>query len=191
MASDMSARKSLEVAPLRIGKGRSGKASPSSRSVLSEHVQTGKTSEFTPPPTPGLSEHGEHREQEQADPARQEHQQFHHYLRAFYPFHPPCEDSSGSVTLPLNQGDIVLVHSVHTNGWADGTLLSSGSRGWLPTNYCESYDYEAIRVLMKALTNFWDVVRCSADGNFAPFCNQDYMRGLIAGVRYLLVKSIR
>lgn len=112
---------------------------------------------------------------------------FHTYLRAFYPYHPSGDDNSSTVTLPLNSGDIILVHSVHTNGWADGTLLVSGARGWLPTNYCEPYDGESIRILLKALTSFWDLVRGSANGRLEVFGRQDYVRGLIAGVRYLLV----
>ena len=112
---------------------------------------------------------------------------FNNYLRAFYPFHPVYDSSSPTVTLPLNEGDIILIHTVHVNGWADGTLLGSGHRGWLPTNYCEAYDPEPIRNLMTALTNFYDVIKGGAAGCVAPFYNQDYTRGLIAGVRYLLV----
>ena len=112
---------------------------------------------------------------------------FHTYLRAFYPYHPSGDDNSSTVTLPLNSGDIILVHSVHTNGWADGTLLVSGARGWLPTNYCEPYDGEPIRILLKALTSFWDLVRGSANGCLEVFGRQDYVRGLVAGVRFLLV----
>ncbi|MCJ1258890.1 hypothetical protein MMC24_006724 [Lignoscripta atroalba] len=112
---------------------------------------------------------------------------FQTYLRAFYPFHPTCDETSSTVTLPLNQGDIVLVHSVHTNGWADGTLLISGARGWLPTNYCEAYDHGPIRNLMRALTNFWDLIRGRSNEHLAAFNSQDYVRGLVAGVRFLLV----
>lgn len=112
---------------------------------------------------------------------------FHTYLRAFYPYHPSGDDNSSTVTLPLNSGNIILVHSVHTNGWADGTLLVSGARGWLPTNYCEPYDSEPIRILLMALTSFWDLVRGSTSGRLEVFGRQDYVRGLVAGVRYLLV----
>lgn len=65
---------------------------------------------------------------------------FHSYLRAFYPFHLAGSASPSTVTLPLNQGDMNLVHSIPTDGWADGTLLNTGERGWIPTNYCEAYD---------------------------------------------------
>ena len=92
-----------------------------------------------------------------------------------------------TVTLPLNYGDVILVHSVHTNGWADGTLLTSGARGWLPTNYCKAYENEPIHNLMKALTNFWNLVKGGSNGSLKSFRNQDYVRGFVAGVRYLLV----
>lgn len=119
-----------------------------------------------------------------ANPAK-----FHNYLRALYPFQPSSPHSSTTVTLPLNSGDLILIHSIHVNGWADGTLLDTGARGWLPTNYCDAYDYPAMRPLLRALTEFWDIVRCSSDCNWNIFRNQDYMRGLVAGVRALLEKS--
>lgn len=114
---------------------------------------------------------------------------FHNYLRAFYPFHPTVSVSPSTVTLPLNAGNIILVHSIHTNGWADGTLLDTGARGWLPTNYCEGYEHIPMRPLLKAMTDFWDVIRNRNDATLDFFRNQDYMRGLIAGVRFLLEKS--
>ena len=117
--------------------------------------------------------------------------EFQTYLRAFYPFHPTLDENSSTVTLPLNRGDVILVHSVHTNGWADGTLLSSGARGWLPTNYCEAYDNQPIRNLLKALTSFWDLVRSASSGALEVFGSQDYVRGIVAGVRCLLVSCVR
>jgi hypothetical protein len=113
---------------------------------------------------------------------------FHNYLRAFYPFHPTYGISDTTVTLPLNEGDVILVHSIHTNGWADGTLLTSGARGWLPTNYCQAYDPDLMRNLLKALLNFWDLLRSCDTGDNEIFGNQEFMRGIIAGVRYLLVR---
>src|SRR5436305_3602061 len=58
------------------------------------------------------------------------------FMRAFYAFNPPYNPDSTTVTLPLSVGDIVMIHNVHVNGWADGTTLGTGGRGWLPTNYC-------------------------------------------------------
>jgi hypothetical protein len=116
---------------------------------------------------------------------------FHNYLRAFYHFHPSSTVSSStdesSITVPITQGDVILVHSVHPNGWADGTLLASGARGWLPTNYCEAYDHPSIRNLLNSLTQLWDHVREGENGNVVVFTKQDYVRSMIAGVRFFLV----
>lgn len=142
-------------------------------------------SEITPPLTPSGTREV-NMEQTEAPRAV-----FHNYLRAFYPFHPAGDVSPSTVTLPLDQGDIILVHSVHTNGWADGTLLDSGNRGWLPTNYCEAYDQLPMRPLLKALTDFWDIIRGGCGSSLKDFGNQDLMRGPIAGVRFLLVSSGR
>ncbi|MCJ1405284.1 hypothetical protein MMC11_008511 [Xylographa trunciseda] len=139
---------------------------------------------MTPPLTPQTSV-----ETISSQDQPQQQLQFHNYLRAFYPFHPDLDDESSTVTLPLNEGDLVLVHSVQPNGWADGTLLMSGARGWLPTNYCVAYDHEPMCHLMKALTAFWDLVYRSSDEARLVFLNGEYMRGLVAGVRYLLAET--
>ncbi|KID71796.1 Guanine nucleotide exchange factor, partial [Metarhizium hybridum] len=134
---------------------------------------------MTPPTTPNGS-------QEDLSPEPTGAPIFHNFLRAFYPFHPSYAVSDSSVTLPLDEGDVVLVHSVHTNGWADGTLLASGARGWLPTNYCEAYEPEDMRNLLKALLNFWDLLRSTSINDSEMFRNQEFMKGIIAGVRFLL-----
>lgn len=117
---------------------------------------------------------------------------FHNYLRAFYHFHPTSTVTSStdesSITVPINQGDVILVHSIHPNGWADGTLLASGARGWLPTNYCEAFDHPSVRDLLNALTHLWDLVRSGENENLMVFTRQDYVRGMIAGVRFFLVR---
>jgi len=64
--------------------------------------------------------------------------------------------------------------------------LATGARGWLPTNYCDAYEPEDMRSLLKALLNFWDLLR-SASVNNEIFRNQEFMKGVIAGVRFLLV----
>jgi hypothetical protein len=136
---------------------------------------------MTPPATPNGSQEDLNQHMEPSQPV------FHNFLRAFYPFHPSYTISDTTVTLPLNEGDVILVHSIHTNGWADGTLLISGARGWLPTNYCEAYDPESMRNLLKALISFWDLLRSPIAADSEIFGNQEFMRGIIAGVRYLLV----
>jgi hypothetical protein len=140
---------------------------------------------MTPPETPFNS--GE-AERAQAPPAL-----FHNYLRAFYPFHGSTDVLQGEdaklVTAQIRPGDLILVHSVHANGWADGTVVTTGERGWLPTNYCETYDHPFIRSLLNAMTQFWDLLGANENANLSTFVRQDYIRGLIAGVRYLLERS--
>lgn len=118
---------------------------------------------------------------------------FHNYLRALHDFDPrasamPGEDAS-LVTAKLKAGDLILVHCIHANGWADGTVLNTGERAWLPTNYCEGYDHPYLRNLLNAMTQFWDLLGASEDANLSTFVRQDYIRGLIAGVRYLLERA--
>ncbi|ATZ49519.1 hypothetical protein BCIN_04g06560 [Botrytis cinerea B05.10] len=189
--SEHSKRTSAQVAPLTIHKGRprgnsnasssKHKRNTSSRSSI-QTASTGSQSQITPPATPNGSQ--ENLNQMEPPPPV-----FHSFLRAFYPFNPEYAVSDSTVTLPLNEGDVVLVHSIHTNGWADGTLLVSGARGWLPTNYCEAYDPDSMRNLLKALLNFWDLLRSGLTSDSEIFGNQQFMRGIIAGVRYLLEKS--
>lgn len=145
------------------------------------HSSTGSRSQMTPPATPNGSQENLHQQLEQPKPF------FHNFLRAFYHFQPTYAISDSTVTLPLSEGDVILVHSIHTNGWADGTLLATGARGWLPTNYCEAYEPESMRNLLKALLNFWDLLRSGLTNDSEVFGKQEFMRGIIAGVRFLLV----
>jgi hypothetical protein len=142
-------------------------------------------SQISPPLTPKASH------EVLPTPSAEPEATFHNYLRAFYHFHPTSTVSSStdesSITVPINQGDVILVHSIHPNGWADGTLLASGARGWLPTNYCEAYDHPSVRELLNALTHLWDLVRSGENDNLMVFTRQDYVRGMIAGVRFFLV----
>lgn len=182
-------RPDLIVAPLSFTKdcsrASSNTSSCSQRTLTRREKQrtSRKSGQITPPLTPQGSQDDL---QARKDPS---HSSFQTYLRAFYSFHPTCDEKSSTITLPLNYGDIILIHSVHTNGWADGTLLSSGARGWLPTNYCEAYNNEPARVLLKALTKFWDLAKGSSIHGLEALANQDYVRGLVAGVRCLLVSS--
>ncbi|KAJ4307293.1 Ras guanine nucleotide exchange factor bud5 [Collariella sp. IMI 366227] len=114
---------------------------------------------------------------------------FDNFLRASYSFHPDYVVNDPTVTLPLNVGDVVLVHAIHINGWADGTLLADGTRGWLPTNYCEAYNPDEMQSLLKALLNFWDLMRSASVDDSEMFGNQDFMKGIIAGVRFLLEQT--
>ncbi|KAI9801410.1 MAG: hypothetical protein M1825_003389 [Sarcosagium campestre] len=192
---------SIYIAPLQIG--ASGRPKPFAQNEFEQQQQLQQlqreelreatrseqplyatsSAQMTPPLTP----HGSMEDLQ--DDVETSQPMFHNFLRAFYPYQPDHTTPSHTVTLPLNEGDIVLVHSIHTNGWADGTLLVSGARGWLPTNYCEAYDQEPIRILLKALLSFWDLLTGDLSCNLNVFGNQEYMRGMIAGVRFLLERS--
>ena len=173
------------IPPLKIAKGDSNLSlAIGSNSTSPRFYSNPNHSQMTPPMTPHALKEGDNAMYSRSEPPRAV---FHNYLRAFYPFHPSGDVSPSTVTLPLDQGDIILVHSVHINGWADGTLLDTGARGWLPTNYCEAYDQLPMRPLLKALTDFWDIIRGGCGSSLRDFGNQDLMRGLIAGVRFLLV----
>lgn len=185
MLGEQLPRSSLQVAPLAITKSTSSApvyhASTREDDASRNHPYH-KNNEMTPPATP----HGSQEDLSNDSPLLSP-PVFHNYLRAFYPFHPSYAMTDSAVTLPLNEGDVVLVHSIHTNGWADGTLLGSGARGWLPTNYCYAYDPDEMRNLLKALLNFWDLLRSACVDDSEIFANQEFMKGVIAGVRYLLV----
>ena len=184
------ARSSVFVAPLHITKekarvhGQTSFIFPATPVGRPRLVATNlKGGEMTPPLTPiGFQEDLNFGDRVWGS-------EFHNYVRASHPFHPACDENSLTVTLPLNSGDIILVHSIHVNGWADGTLLNSGARGWFPTNYCEPYDGEHVHALLKSLTHFYDMVRGRTTERSKVFNSQDYVKGLIAGVRNLLVMT--
>ncbi|KXT06857.1 hypothetical protein AC578_7233 [Pseudocercospora eumusae] len=171
--------------PAPAGVALQGKPRPSP-----PHIQTAVTAGFvahmTPPQTPGSPP-------PDMDVVPLNQSLFHNYLRALHAFDPatsamPEEDTS-LATLAIRAGDLILVHCIHANGWADGTVLNTGARGWLPTNYCEAYDHAYLRNLLNAMTQFWDLIGAGEDASLSTFVRQDYIRGLIAGVRYLLERA--
>ncbi|KAL2261038.1 hypothetical protein VTK26DRAFT_4785 [Humicola hyalothermophila] len=177
MVHSQSMRASLQVAPLTIQKTRTARGSG-----LDDSSSRSADTQITPPATPNTV-------REDCSASVEPPPVFHNFLRAFYPFHPSNIVTDSTVTLPLDEGDVVLVHSIHTNGWADGTLLASGARGWLPTNYCEAYDPEEMRSLLRALLNFWDLMRSASVNDTEPLCNREFVMGIVAGVRYLLERA--
>ncbi|KAK4464683.1 ras guanine nucleotide exchange factor domain-containing protein [Cladorrhinum samala] len=178
MLNSQTARSSLQVAPLAIQKTHEHCGSVADSDIYSQ-------TQITPPATPNGSQENLHAQTQITEPPPA----FHNFLRAFYPFQPEYIVQDSTVTLPLIEGDVVLVHSIHTNGWADGTLLVDGTRGWLPTNYCEAYDPIEMKSLLKALLNFWDLMRTTSGNDSEIFGNQEFMKGIIAGVRYLLEQT--
>lgn len=115
------------------------------------------------------------------------------YLRAVHAYN-PSEATLASLggdtskTVSLNPGDIILVHLTHSNGWADGSVLSTGQRGWLPTNYCQNYDHEYIRYLFHALTHFWTACVFPDSSSLGQEPQIDRLAPISNGVRHLLVR---
>lgn len=180
MANMMDESMTAQMAPLSIQSHSAGSSMDVGEAISSFSKKLAETSQ-TPPATP---------DDDAVQVSNLTYPQppvFHHFLRTIYPFY---SDSSTdeTVTLPLNQGDIVLVHSIHTNGWADGTLLYNGARGWLPTNYCESYDEEYMRGLLQGLTKFWALLQNGVSIDDTMFDGQGFLQGIVSGVRYLLVR---
>ncbi|SMR63982.1 unnamed protein product [Zymoseptoria tritici ST99CH_3D1] len=153
-------------------------------------VTAGFVANIADPGTPSDESNADHDEME--SPVNQS--LFHNYLRAMHPFDPAdsntiSDDDDALSTAAIKPGDLILVHCVHANGWADGTVLNTSVRGWLPTNYCEAYDHPYLRNLLNAMTQFWDLIGAGEDANLSTFVRQDYIRGLIAGVRHLLERA--
>ncbi|PUU74035.1 ras guanine nucleotide exchange factor domain-containing protein [Tuber borchii] len=184
---------SIYIAPLRIEKAPKPKRTSSNASrksrprsqphsrnqSVSTHSRTSSHQQITPPPTPNTSQ-----DSLAQSAGKEPTPPFQPFLRAFYEFHPNFSADSSTVTLPLNLGDVILVHSVHTNGWADGTMLSSGARGWLPTNYCDEFNPEQLRPLLKACTVLFDQFRGGSAGGLRA--SQVAVTSVVAGVRHLL-----
>ena len=168
-----------QIAPFNIQSHSTQSSIDMSEAGAGFHYRMQSSSDFTPPATPDD-------DSSQVSNLQCPQPVFHHFLRTIYPFQ---SDSSAdeTVTLPLNQGDLILVHSIHVNGWADGTLLLNGARGWLPTNYCENYDEEYMRGLLQALTKFYGLLQTGVSIDDRIFDGQGFMQGIVAGVRYLLV----
>ncbi|OBT61423.1 hypothetical protein VE03_09492 [Pseudogymnoascus sp. 23342-1-I1] len=185
--------RNAHVAPLHIHRGHYSESSSdmTSNSGSGTVRQSDNASEFsgyssqqiTPPATPNRDDDVTMTEMDYPQPV------FHHYLRAVHPFNRAVSSLEPAVTMHLSIGDVVLVHSIHTNGWADGTLLLNGDRGWIPTNFCQSYEPEEMRSLLRALVSFWDLLRSGITADDEIFSNQEFIKGIIAGVRLLLERS--
>lgn len=177
---------SVYVAPLRIDKLKRKSINTARRPTSRTRTNSRGSSldgssrshkEITPPATPRTSQ--DSLDRGNCSPS------FPSFLRAFYPFLPTFTDGTSTVTLPLKVGDVILVHTIHTNGWADGTLLSSGARGWLPTNYCEGYETIHIKLLLRACLNLFEQLRLGPIGSVRN--SQVAITTMVAGVRHLLV----
>ena len=113
------------------------------------------------------------------------------FLRVLQAFHPTCDSDGSSDMLPLNPRNLILIHSIGVEGWAEGTLLDSYKRGWFPTACCESYNPEPLQSLLQTLVNFWDIIESSEEGTIAILHGENLENRLRAGSKYLLVNQTR
>ncbi|RVD89284.1 uncharacterized protein DFL_000300 [Arthrobotrys flagrans] len=107
------------------------------------------------------------------------------FMRAFYHFRPFQNADTATVTIALSPGDMIMVHNIHENGWADGTTLASGSRGWLPTNFCAAYEVDEMLPLLKASIAVFEECRVASNASFVT-ASQTVVADVVNGVRHLL-----
>ncbi|KAK6518930.1 hypothetical protein TWF281_003622 [Arthrobotrys megalospora] len=107
------------------------------------------------------------------------------FMRAFYHFRPFQNADTATVTIALSPGDMIMVHNIHENGWADGTTLASGSRGWLPTNFCAAYEVDEMQPLLKASIAVFEECRVASTASFVT-ASQTVVADVVNGVRHLL-----
>lgn len=116
------------------------------------------------------------------------------YLRATHDHEPTLAvpgkgKATKSKQIALQKGNVILVHLTGANGWADGTVLSTGERGWFPAHYCEPYDHEHIRYFFHALTNFWTIGAHDNHPRSWRGTRKDEVYQMIFGVRHVLVST--
>lgn len=84
------------------------------------------------------------------------------FLRAIHSFDShslAATQSTSSDILSFDDGDLVILHAIHSSGWGDASVLSSGKRGWIPTNYFTAYaEYSMIPLLSAVLS----LAQCSS-----------------------------
>ncbi|KAF3931814.1 hypothetical protein ABW19_dt0200874 [Dactylella cylindrospora] len=176
-------------------------SSVGSRKTLLSHSRTiSSQDQITPPPTPrdgtrpksqtqsikSAPGSGTSSKRSSARSSASKPGEYPFFMRAFYTFKPPNQPAdTTTITLPLSPGDMVMIHNIHVNGWADGTTLASGARGWLPTNFCAEYEAEQMQSLLKACVILFDQLRGAATEGFEA-SSQAAVGEVVNGVRFLL-----
>ncbi|KAL9050006.1 MAG: hypothetical protein Q9162_006888 [Coniocarpon cinnabarinum] len=107
---------------------------------------------------------------------------------AFFDYVPDQALSADHIILTFKAGDLILVHEIQPHGWADGTLLTTGERGWLPKNYCKSYNEGRLMSLLLAVAAVEGSLKVTLDDTEGPLRVQiEYpMKQMIDAVRRLL-----
>jgi hypothetical protein len=99
------------------------------------------------------------------------------------------ENDPTTICLSFQESDIALLHSVHASGWGDATLLSTGQRGWIPTNYFAPYAETKVIPLLSAVLNFVTSPKSYPlrDDDSPTFTfSQASITNIVSGVRSLL-----
>lgn len=117
------------------------------------------------------------------------------FLRALHSFDATTLHSSGtdedpsSICLSFVEAELILLHSIHPSGWGDATILATGSRGWIPTNYFVPYSEPKMVPVLSAVLNFVLAPKTQplpkpndSEFTFAPAA----ISTIVAGVRSLL-----
>lgn len=82
------------------------------------------------------------------------------FLRALHSFDATTlfssanDEDPSSVCLSFVEAELVLLHSIHPSGWGDATILATGARGWIPTNYFTPYSEPKVVPVLSAVLNF-------------------------------------
>lgn len=124
------------------------------------------------------------------------------FVRAIHSFNPSTLATSGDsmgesedpslICCSFEESDIALIHSIHSSGWGDATLLKSGRRGWIPTNYFVPYADPKAVPLLSVVLNFvlnprnHEIHNHSNNGIKAFTFSQASITNIVSGVRSLL-----
>ncbi|OLL26815.1 Cell division control protein 25 [Neolecta irregularis DAH-3] len=149
---------------------------------------------MTPPPEPEQEQEPQLQLQHpQSQPHPQSHPHTHTqpplsaravppaYLRVLHAFEPALVSAAHAECLALEDNQILQVHTLHPSGWAFGTILASGRRGWFPSNYCEQYTLAAMRPVISASSLLYATVRAKRASHYqaAVACVVSAIRGLL------------
>lgn len=114
------------------------------------------------------------------------------FLRALHPFDASSLTSTegenpAAICLSFQESEIVLLHTFHASGWGDATILSTGVRGWIPTNYFISYSEDKVVPLLSAVLGFsLNPKSVQVEGSSESTFSQTCVTNIVAGVRSLL-----
>ncbi|KAG5366650.1 Ras guanine nucleotide exchange factor Y [Yarrowia sp. B02] len=109
------------------------------------------------------------------------------FLRAVHAFDARSLEThdKDSVCLSFKQTDCILLHGMDVSGWGDATLLHTGERGWVPTNFFQPFQDPEANALLVAVQKFATNPKCHPTKNGHTF-SQNSVNSVIAGVRALL-----